>query len=52
MDITPVIGDYSWKLHDDRNIAEKVYQTDGQTDRRADRTDRRTEVFLQLLGRS
>ena len=53
-DITSVIGNNSWKFHDDtmtgnceKGVTDR--QTDGQTDRLA---DGRTEVFLELLGRS
>ena len=47
MDITSVNGNNSW--YDDRNIVKNVWGTDGRRDRK---TDRRKEVFLELLGRS
>ena len=41
MDLTLVIGNNSWKFHDDTNIVKKVWQTDGQK-----------IPFVELLGRS
>ena len=56
VDITSVIGNNTYKFHDDTMMG-----TEWKGDRRTDgrpagrmgrRTDRRTEPFLELLGRS
>ena len=53
MDITFVIGNNSWKFHDDTITGTLWKRCDRQTDRQTDgRTDRWTEVFLDVLGRS
>ena len=49
MNITFVIGNNSWKFHDDMITGTLWKRCDRQTDRR---TDRLTEVFLELLGHS
>ena len=45
MDITFVIGDNTWKFHDDTMMGAWWKRCDGQT-------DWRTEPFIKLLGRS
>ena len=53
MDIIFVIGNNSWKFHDDAMVGIWSKGCDRQTDRRTDgQTDRRTEPFIELLGRS
>ena len=49
MDITFVIGDNSWKFHDDTMMGTWRKRCDGQTD---GQTDKWTEPFIKLLGRS
>ena len=44
-----VISSKIWGWYDDRNIVKRVWQKDGGTYRQ---TDRRKEVFLELLGRN
>ena len=53
VDITFVIGNNSWKFHDDTMMGTYWKRCDGQTDRQTDRQkDGRTEPFIELLGRS
>ena len=47
MNLTSVIGNNSWKFHDDNDG--NICQTDGQKD---GQMDRQTEPFMELLGRS
>ena len=49
MDITSVIGNYSWKFHEDTITGTLSKRCHTRTDRR---TDRRKLPFLELLGRS
>ena len=43
MDITLVLGDNSWKFHDDTMMGTQSKRCDGQTHRQTDRTDRQTD---------
>ena len=54
MDITALIGNNTWKFHDDTMMGTYWKSvTDRQTDRQTDgRTDGRTKPFIELLGRS
>ena len=45
MDVTSVIGNNSWKFHDDTMKGTYIYSQKGVT-------DKRTEPFIELLGRS
>ena len=50
MDVTFAICNISWNFHDDPMTGTKLKGgTDGQRD---GQTDRRTEPFIELLGRS
>ena len=49
MEITSVTGNNFWKFHDDTMMGTSSKRCDGQMD---GRTDRRTEPFIELLGRS